>query len=50
VVSKTAWHFEPEDLVKTKFIKIYHKKIMDRLSESFEKFKIASLEAELQLP
>ena len=29
-VSKTAWPFGPEDLVKTKFIIIYCKKNMDR--------------------
>jgi hypothetical protein len=29
-VSKTAWLFGPEDLVKTKFVKIYCKKSMDR--------------------
>jgi hypothetical protein len=29
-VSKTAWLFGPEDLVKTKFIIIYCKKRMDR--------------------
>jgi hypothetical protein len=29
-VSETAWHFGPEDLVKTKFIIIDCKKSMDR--------------------
>jgi hypothetical protein len=29
-VSKTAWLFGPDDLVKTKFIIIYCKKSMDR--------------------
>ncbi len=29
-VSKTAWRFGPEDLIKTKFIIIYCKKSMDR--------------------
>jgi hypothetical protein len=45
-VSATTWCFGPEDLVKTTFIIIYCKKSMDR---AFEKFKIASLEAELRL-
>jgi hypothetical protein len=43
-VSATAWGFGPEDLVKTKFIIIYCKKSMERVSKSVEKFKIASLE------
>jgi hypothetical protein len=29
-VSKTAWRFGPEDLVKNKFIIIVYKKSMDR--------------------
>jgi hypothetical protein len=50
VVSKSPWLFGPEDLVKTKFITIYMvKRAWTGPSKSFEKFKIASLEAELQL-
>jgi hypothetical protein len=49
-VSKTAWRFGPEDLVKTKFIIIVHKKSINRVFQLLEKFKIASSEAELQLP
>jgi hypothetical protein len=49
VVGKTPWRFGTEDLVKTKFIKKFVKITWTGLFESFEKFKIASLEAEIQL-
>jgi hypothetical protein len=49
-VSATAWHFGPEDLVTAKFIIIVCKKSMGRAFKIFEKFKIASLEAKLELP
>jgi hypothetical protein len=49
-VSKTEWHFGPEDLVKTKFIVIVLKRAWAGLLKLFENFKIASLETELQLP
>jgi hypothetical protein len=49
MVSKTAGLFGPEDLVKTKFIIMYCKRAWTGLSKFFEKFKIASLEEELEL-
>ncbi len=36
-ISKNAWHFGLEDLVKTKFIIIYCKKNMDRAFKIFLK-------------
>jgi hypothetical protein len=50
MVSAVAWRFGPEDLVKTKLFIIVCKKKWAGLFKSFEKFKIASLEVELQLP
>jgi hypothetical protein len=50
MVSAAALRFGPEDLVETKLIIIVCKKTWAGLFKSFEKFKIASLEAELQLP
>jgi hypothetical protein len=49
-VTATAWRFGPDDLVKTNKVIINCKKNMERAFKSFEKFKIALLEAELQLP
>jgi hypothetical protein len=51
MVSKTTWRFGPEDMDKAKFIIKYFKRVSwTGLFQSFHKFKIASLEAELQLP
>jgi hypothetical protein len=49
-VNATAWHFGPINLVKTKFVIKVCQKSIERAFSSFEKFKIAPLGAELQLP
>jgi hypothetical protein len=49
-VNPNAWHFGPEDLVKSKSVMIVAKRAWTGLLKSFRKFKIALLEAELQVP
>jgi hypothetical protein len=50
MVIATAWCFGLKELVKTKFIIKGYKKSRTGLFKSVEKFMIAPLEAELQLP
>ncbi len=47
MVSAASLRFGPEDLVETKLIIVVCKKTWAGLFKSFDKFKIASLEAEL---
>jgi hypothetical protein len=48
-VNGTAWHFGPEDLVKTRFLIYVYKRAWTGIFKSFGKFEIAPLEAQLQL-